>query len=110
MLQQLLLFTTSIALGSVLGGIYFLLNLLAKSTKLKAMNYIFDIIWCGIAFSGFSVLTIFLASGTFHMFTLLGMLAGLGISAIIFSKTKKLKNRKENENKYKASSQKKDTV
>jgi len=89
MLQQLLLFLTSITLGTVLGGIYFLLNLLAKSTKLRAMHYIFDIIWCGIAFSGFSILTLFLASGVFYMFTLLGMIAGLGISAILFSKFKK---------------------
>ena len=88
MIQQLLLFTTSIALGAVLGAIYFLLSLLAKSTKLKAMRYIFDVIWCAIAFTAFSALTMLLAGGSFYMFTLLGMIAGLGVSAMLLAKIK----------------------
>jgi len=95
MLSQLLLFSTSIALGSVLGGIYFLLNLLARSTKLRAMHYIFDVVWCALAFVGFSALTIFLAGGSFYMFTLLGMLAGIGVSALLFSKFKAKKKSKK---------------
>ena len=86
MLQQLLLFLFSIALGAVLGAVYFLLNMLAKSTKLRPMYYIFDVLWCALAFAAFSVLTLFFSGGTFETFALMGMLSGIGIAALLFMK------------------------
>jgi len=84
MIAQLLLFLTSIALGGVLGILYAILLGIARSTKLKAMIYIFDIIWCVIAFVCFAVLTMWLGNGAFEMFTVVGILAGIGISTLIF--------------------------
>jgi len=88
MLNQLLLFTTSIALGMVLGALYVLCSIIAQSTRLKAMVYIFDVVWCGIAFTAFAALSFFMGGGLFQTFTLLGLLAGLGISSLLFARAK----------------------
>jgi len=84
----MLLFLTSIALGSVLGGIYALFRFIAKRSKLRALNYVFDVLWCALAFGAFMLLTFFFAGGTFHTFSLLGLLAGIGISGLVFGKLK----------------------
>jgi len=89
MTNQFILFITAIALGLALGALYKLCSLIAKRTNIRAMIYVFDIIWCGFAFGAFSLLTMVLADGKFHSFTLIGLIAGIGIAALIFSKVKK---------------------
>jgi len=91
MLNQLLLFLMSIALGVILGALYALLHFIAKRTKLRAVIYVFDVLWCGLAFGAFMLITFTFASGTFYTFSLLGLLAGIGVSALVFSKFKKRK-------------------
>jgi len=88
MWSQLLLFIISIALGTVLGAAYALFRFIAAKTKLRALNYVFDVLWCGLAFGAFMLLTFVVASGTFHTFSLLGLLAGVGIAGLIFGKIK----------------------
>ena len=83
-MSELLLFLTAIALGMVLRALYYLLSLLAKSTSLKAMRYITDVVWCAVAFLAFAALTMFLGGGAFETFTVIGILAGLGIGSLVF--------------------------
>ena len=108
MLAELLLFFTSIALGMTLRVLYFLLSLLAKSTRLKAVCYVLDVIWCAFAFGAFAALTVFLGGGNFETFTVMGILAGLGIGSLVFMafsrkgiKEVKSKEREAKEKNYK---------
>ena len=92
-MTQFLLFLAFLGLGATLRVLYFLAALLAKSTHLKAMHYIFDVIWCAIAFISFAAMVFLLHDGKFEGYMLLGICAGLGIASVIFSVFKK-ENRK----------------
>jgi len=93
-MAEILLFLTAIALGMVLRGLYLCLGLIEKYSRVKALRYITDVIWCAVAFLAFAALTMYLGGGVFKTFTLLGILAGLGIASLIFGSL--FKTNKEN--------------
>ena len=88
-MSPFLLFLSAFALGAALRVLYLLAALLAKSTRLKPVRYIFDIIWCAAAFTAFSALTLFLHDGKFETYMLLGALGGLAACSLILRIFKK---------------------
>ncbi|MCL2798237.1 MAG: hypothetical protein FWD58_09340 [Firmicutes bacterium] len=83
MLQELLLFLTALLSGITLRALYSGAALLAGSTRLAAMRYALDVLWCAAAFSAFAAFTLFLCAGVFLPFVLLGILGGLVVGELI---------------------------
>ena len=52
------------------------------------MRYIFDVLWCAASFVCFGGLTMLMGGGKFETFTLIGLIAGLGVAGLIFAKAK----------------------
>ncbi|MCL2061441.1 MAG: hypothetical protein FWH03_02320 [Firmicutes bacterium] len=88
-MTQFLLFLSALALGIVLRAAYFLCKLPAKLSRLKAMHYILDAVWCAAAFVSFIALTLWLHDGKFEAFMLLGLCAGLAACSAVFNLFKK---------------------
>jgi len=86
MLQEFLLFIFAILLGGMLRFLYTFTAWVAKKTKLRFMRYVMDVVWCSLAFVAFVALTLFLGGGEFKTFTLLGILAGVGLASLLFLK------------------------
>jgi len=81
-LSEFLLFLAAIISGTLLCALYFFAARIAKNTGLKAISYIFDILWCAAAFCAYAALSVFLCGGAFKAFVLTGLISGLGIGSL----------------------------
>ena len=81
-MTQPVLFAIAFALGAALRVIYFLQNLLAKRTAIRAVTVVLDFLWCAVAFSAFFLVSLFLAGGSFHFYMLCGTLAGFFLVSV----------------------------